>query len=476
MNSLSKQLSIAVIGAPSCGKSYLLFDLIHAFHVLGYRPDQLDLDYQYSSFGTFFYDTFNADTGGMKGTVKYAFRPESHYGAHLKSHTGRSLWVDFLNIPGEAFQDLEVIENYFALKDKIERNERGLFWLTKFRAPSGHVIKLVLPSKEFSLSDRSAAFVGAQDRHVKYMSWENINALLRDGDYEEIDQRRNVSGKYVFSHLAEILTDSIKLCLQENWRLLDTYPKLPMDLAYYEEHVFDHFYSLSYCQNATDLVVCDNLKVHNSSADLSMEVGKYLDNLKSHAPNVYLAFRNADLLLNDKVDNYKRILSAASGQGEILKRNQLYSKFMDELMDALAAEDGGWVGKEMSDYIFQGVGRSNGYAFWELLGKSLARNNKFELITSGPSKPLPPHVYFTATPIDSSFDIYENDPSDVTRFYLDNGIAIKSFVRETCQDMSRHFCWGSLQLLMDIMAQNSCLPSSIKNSSTETLNYFFRNK
>ena len=477
MNSLSKQLSIAVVGAPSCGKSYLLFDLIHAFHVLGYQPCQLDLDYQYSSFGTFFYDIFNADTGGMMRTDKYAFPFNGHYGAHLKSHKGRSLWVDFLNIPGEAFQDLEVIKNYFALKNKIERNERGLFWLTTFRAPSGHVIKLVLPSKEFNLSDRSAAFVDVQKRHVKYMSWENINALLMAGDYEEIDQRRNVSGKYVFSHLTEILTDSIKLCLHEekNWSLLDTPPKLPMDLAYYEARVFDHFYSLSYCQNATDLVVCDNLKVHESSADLSLEVNHYLDNLKGHAPNVYLAFRNADLLLNDKVDDYKRIL-AVSGQSEILKRNQLYSKFMYELMDALAAEDGGWVGKEMSDYIFQGVGRSNGYAFWELLGKSLARNNKFELITSGPSKPLPPHVYFTATSIDSSFDIYENDPSDVTRFYLDNGIAIKSFVRETCQDMSRHFCWGSLQLLMDIMAQNSCLPSSIKNNSTETLNYFFRNK
>ena len=43
MNPLSKHLSIAVVGAPSCGKSYLLYDLIHAFHVLGYRPQQLPL-------------------------------------------------------------------------------------------------------------------------------------------------------------------------------------------------------------------------------------------------------------------------------------------------------------------------------------------------------------------------------------------------------------------------------------------------
>ena len=156
MNILPKQLSIAVIGAPSSGKSYLLFDLIHAFHVLGYRPQELPLNYHFSSFGTFFYDTFNADTGGMRGTEVYASRPESHYGAHLTHPHGNSLWVNFLNIPGEAFRDLEAIENYFALKEKIERNPKGLFWLTpvvprramRFNSccrPANSTLRVILP-------------------------------------------------------------------------------------------------------------------------------------------------------------------------------------------------------------------------------------------------------------------------------------------------------------------------------------------
>ena len=254
MNILPKQLSIAVIGAPSSGKSYLLFDLIHAFHVLGYRPQELPLNYQYSSFGTFFYDTFNADTGGMKGTEVYAGRPESHYGARLTHPHGNSLWVNFLNIPGEAFRDLEAIENYFALKDKIERNPKGLFWLTTYRAPSGHEIQLVLPTHGFNLEGYGVEPIARHNRHIEYMQrWENIHALLKEGDYQETGGRKEIPGKYLFEHLSEILTDSVLLCLKEGWNMITG---LPQDLTYYEEIVFKHFYPLSYCQNATDLREC----------------------------------------------------------------------------------------------------------------------------------------------------------------------------------------------------------------------------
>ena len=76
-------------------------------------------------------------------------------------------------------------------------------------------------------------------------------------------------------------------------------------------------------------------------------------------------------------------------------------------------------------------------------------------------KSLPPHVYFTATPIDASLDIYINDPTDVTRFMFDDGKTVKSFAREVNADMARHGCWGSLQLLQDLLAQNNCLPRSV---------------
>ena len=199
-------------------------------------------------------------------------------------------------------------------------------------------------------------------------------------------------------------------------------------------------------------------------------MSQYLNKLTGHAPNVYLAYRNADLLLADKVDVCKRAL-AAEGANDVTRRNKAYSAFMDELMAALAADDGGWLGTEKAERIVISAGKGHGFAFKGLLSLSLNRNKKPDITAVDDDKPLPPHVFFTATPIDSSLEIYQNDPSDVTRFILDNGSAIKSFVRETTLDMTRHGCWGSLQLLMDLLAQNDCLPSSLKNELTQTLNY-----
>ena len=79
-----KKLHIAVIGSPSSGKSYLLYDLIHAFHNLGYVARELPLKFPHSSFGSFFYDVINPMTGGMKGTERYACRPENHFGTKGK--------------------------------------------------------------------------------------------------------------------------------------------------------------------------------------------------------------------------------------------------------------------------------------------------------------------------------------------------------------------------------------------------------
>lgn len=473
MNPLSKQLSIAVIGAPSCGKSYLLFDLIHAFHVLGYRPKELPLDYPYSSFGTFFYDTFNADTGGMRGTEVYACRPENHYGAHLSNRRGRDLWVNFLNIPGEAFKNLEAIKNFFVLKDRIEHIKPGLFWLVRYEAPSGHELKLIVPSQGFNLDSYPAVSINSWARHVDYMQWEYISALISTGDYHEQGRRKSVSGKYILSHLNELMTDSVLLSLKAVWPMITG---LPEDLDYYEENVLKHFYPLCYCQNATDMIICDNLSAQESAAVLSQEVGHYLDSFTGHAPNVYLAFRNADMLLGEKAGDYKKALAATIGQGEVSRRNRIYTTFLAELMPALDADDGGWIGKEKAEHIVLGVGRGMGFAFRELLNKSLVRNQRPTSIAADTAKPLTPHVFFTATPIDSGLAVYQNDPGDVTRFYLDNGKIIKSFVRETSHDMAQHFCWGSLQLLIDILTQNACVPTNIKADIPETLNYFFSNQ
>lgn len=455
MNPLSKHLSIAVVGAPSCGKSYLLYDLIHAFHVLGYRPQQLPLDYPYSSFGSFFYDTFNADTGGMRGTEVYACRPANHYGAHFSRGFGSSLWVNFLNIPGEAFNNLEAVNNYFELRRRIDRVKQGMFWLATYYTPSGQMLRLVLPTREFNFANYPVIPLAGRSRHTEYMRWENIHAVIKQDGYVEQGVRRSVTGKWLMKNLHEVMTDSVLLCLQAGWGM---FTGLPEDLTYYEERVFKHFYTLSYCQNATDLIVCDNLLASESSAALSTAVGHYLEQLHDHAPHVYLAFRNADSLLRNGTDDYKRAFASATGQDDIARRNQVYATFISRLLEALESESES-LDKDIAEHIHLGVGRSLGFAFRELLSMSLRHSG--QQTPDADDKSLPPHVYFTATPIDASLDIYINDPTDVTRFMFDDGQKVKSFAREVNADMARHGCWGSLQLLQDLLAQNNCLPRSV---------------
>ena len=43
MTGIPKRLRIAVVGERASGKSYLLYDLIHAFGLLGYQPEELPL-------------------------------------------------------------------------------------------------------------------------------------------------------------------------------------------------------------------------------------------------------------------------------------------------------------------------------------------------------------------------------------------------------------------------------------------------
>lgn len=462
----SNDISIAVIGSPACGKSYLLFDLIHAFHVLGYVPKELPLKYPYSSFGTFFYDAFNANTGGMRQTESYACRPENHYGVHLERRSGRSVWINFLNIPGETFNDENILKSFFKLKDKIDDNKKGVFWLANYQAPSGHEVKLIFPNKDFRLMAEQSIGFDASRRHVDYMNWTQINAMLEDGDYKEQGTRQEVTGSYLLEHMSELQTDSIMLTLKTNWSLLtlDT-----LDLTDYEANVFKHFYPLVFCQTATDLVICDKLTAAYNSGPLSDNIGNYLSNLKSHAPNIYLAFRETDLFLKGHESEF---MMADAGTGDVARRNAVYSAFVQMLLPPLTGEaEGTWLDEDLIEHIKQSVGQGNRSAFGKLLNMSYLRNNKKLAIDE--KKGLPPHVYFTATPIDNNFNIYDNDQSNVTRFILEDGVTAKSFVRETCNDMSRHMCFGALQLLIDILGQNKVLPSDIKNCGTEILNYCF---
>ena len=478
-----KRLRIAVIGSPSSGKSYLLYDMIHAFTHLGYDVKELPLSYPHSSFGTFFYDTVNPMTGGMRGTEKYACRPENHYGAHLskKGLSFGTLAVDFLNIPGEAFKDRTAIYRFFTLKNMLERKGKGLFWLSTWTSPGKHVRKLILP-KGFNLKGMAITGADNSTRQNTYMSWFGIANELKAGGYTEQEKRRPVNGKYILRHITELSTDSILLTMKSKWAQITSISDGREDIDDYDAAgVFKYFYFFAYCQLATDLVICDRLTDMNNTGQLAEDMCHYMNMSGKHIPKVYLAFRGIDLFMCKPKNRIPHKTAAM--------RNKTYGDFLSSIVSQLQEQTLPrtliTLPENIKRRISQSCGTGVGRGFWRLLNTAtpksaswvyylqrqlLGRNTVRDLVNK-PENVLPPHVYFTATPIDADFCIYKND-EDITRFIYEEPQRKRSFLHETCEDMTRHFCFGSLQLLVDILLQNDIhLGASVRRSCNARLLY-----
>lgn len=491
----SKRLRIAVIGTRASGKSYLLYDMIHAFTLLGYMPEELPLTYPHSSFGAYFYDTFNSETGGMRGTESYACRPESHYGAYLSKHQyGQRLEVDFLNIPGEAFDpDSQRLNLFFDLLRLIERKKEGLFFLSEWKSPSGHLIKMIVPP-DFNFNELTMLQPSTLSRYGNYMNWQNIRYELRMGQYSETE-RKSVTGKYVIQNLSEILTDSVLLTIEACWNQLTTLQKLSLSDCQ-ANRVLHYFYPLVYTIQATDIIICDKLTDEGNTGRLSETMSALLEKKSSASPHVFLAFRCADLIWKGVNGQSQKDIAQAIATN-LSERNRVYDTFLDHVQTTLTGcesqltvtrQDSGQsltIQLDTDDWrrhVMQSVGDGVGHAFWHLLNtvsddgflkKVMQKINKqktiFEL-SNEPRNVLPPHVYFTATPIDASCRVYVNDPHDVTRFYCDEGNRLRSFVQEITKEPTQHMCFGSYQLLTDILYQNGIKTEGMQNRS-ELLKY-----
>lgn len=481
-----KHIRIAVIGSPSSGKSFLLFDLIHAFHHLGFKVQELPLSYPHSSFGTFFYDAINAETGGMRGTERYACRPEDHYGAILtrgRVFSFRQYHVDFLNIPGEAFKEHDTIQKYFTLKQQLERIKKDVFWLSVWESPSRHVKKLILP-KDFKIRTPNSRLLNNDVSRSRYMGWAGVIGELINGEYKECGKRCSVSGKYLLQHISELSTDSILLTIKDSWaRLTATYEGTIDYDDYDASGVFRYFYFFTYCQLATDLVICDRLTEQHSAWQLTEDVCHFMTLSGESNPHVYLAFRGIDLFI-------KHHIMEPPVNDSIHMRNRMYSLVHDDIAMQLQnsiVKQAQWMNlsEATKSHIKQTCGSGIGWGFWKLLNTAVKKQPswKYRLLRTiysrltvsemamGGKFNLPPHVFFTATPIDSEGRVYKND-TDVTRFLYEDSSETKSFLRETCSDMTRHFCFGSLQLLVDILLQNGVrLNSAVTGSTFDAIKY-----
>jgi hypothetical protein len=288
------------------------------------------------------------------------------------------------------------------------------------------------------------------------MSWGNILYDLNEGKFEEIS-RKEVSGKYIFKHITELNIDSLIQTLNNCWTTMVGGNKPPRWAELDGEQVIHYFYPLAYCDLASDMILCDKLTDDENTTNLENWICHFFDQSKSVNRHFYLAFRAADNIILNKPEwhqQYVRILK--DNKTSIQNRNEVYSLFISHLQQAYDRKD------QQLEETFEHIEKSVGDSFWNLLNYAYQKNSwqrhlsrhkdMYELRNSNLSF-LPPHVYFTATPIDSSFSIYHND-TDVTRFYLDDEHQQKSFTKVVLDDMSQHLCFGSLQLLTDILIQN----------------------
>lgn len=474
-----RKIRIAVIGAVSSGKSFLLYDMIHAFTILGYHPEELPLSYPHSSFGAFFYDNFNNQTGGMLKTVGIC-RPNNHYGAYLSGNfLPVNLPVDFLNIPGEVFMDSkDRIKLFFRMKELIKKVDgKELFYLSEWESPAKSIVKLVVP-RGFTPSNYHFKIKSSKDEKGRYMSWEEILYELAECKFEE-KKRRGINGEYIFEHITELNIDSLILTLESCWSELkgnSGIEWMPDDKQGYEgpemslvgEKVIEHFYSLAYCDIASDMVICEKLNDKYDISVIEKSLIDFFDYSKSLGRHIYLAFRATDMIIRKRPQWHQEYINTLKdGRNDVQSRNAVYSIFLNHMRQVMKNDD-----KDLEETLDH-ISSCAGDDYYNLLCYAYSNINEWGDFTK---EFLPPHVYFTATPIDASFSIYENDPEDVTRFYYEDtdDNRRKSFTMEVDNDVSQHLCFGSLQLLTDILIQNGILPfwHSVLKHRSVLLKYF----
>lgn len=488
-----KQISVAVIGFPASGKSYLISDLIASLKHVGFVPEKLPLLYPYNSLGAFFNDVFV--NGGMEQTGRNACRSTDHYGACLKhKDSGRLIALDFLNIPGETFRDAEKqLLRYNSLVSAIKVTRKGVFFLTLWRNPSGKECLLLEPSrkkqKEFVSPtweelEKSDSDVSEQlyqvSRRGEYQSWRAIFSELNYGSYRRVSSK-TISGKYLLDHFFEVNTDSVFSTLRTVWSSFA--PNLSL-AEYLAEHAFHDFYYMHYSVHATDLIVCDKLFLTgmNPMPDggqnfLSMiEVLAALFPYGKRKPQTYLAFRGTDMMMSKYSETFRRrfleqgvrakeaaCYEAVLKQMETLIENDgdvsCLERFGDDLLlDACPEEYRTITEGDVVSHILSRLGGDNAHGFRLLLQVSETHRSRLESYDV-----LPPHVFFTATPIDSDFRFYVNDPANVTRFIRqENGVGDKASNRitnyafhvEIAKRRIQHLCFGTLQLISSIMENN----------------------
>lgn len=469
------RLNLAVVGFPSSGKSSLLSDIITSLSEMGFTSELPSLSYQHSTLGAFFNDAYNNDSGGIKQTLPWACRPTDHYGATMRRKGSfQRIAIEFLNIPGETFKDPEVqLGRYNDLRDALAKKcKKGLIELTVWQNPSGKKCFVIEPDSrirnQYTKQNYAELIKESSDVFAKsassYADWRTIYSELNHGQYSLI-KRKSINGKYLLKHFFELNTDSVFATLSDVWKGFA--PGLSLD-SYKSNNAFNDFYYMHYCSTASHLVICDKLflpkgvdseKNYNFSNMCGIIKGLLQRNTK-----VYLAFRGADLMLSKCANKYR---SCCSSMSLNTLRTEIYSLFMQQikayyrsgevadssLLDVAPEGFKTSMDGDLHSHLYSTIGADIAHCFRLLINHTGG--------DASDCNALPENVYFTATPIDGQFNFYDIDSNDPTRFVRREsdifGNRWKAFHIEIARGYKRHFCFGTYQLISDILTHKNVI-------------------
>lgn len=518
-----RRITLAVVGIPASGKSYLLSDIVNSLANLGFPPKPLESNgVAYNTFSQFQPSINN--NGVVSQTEVYALRPkERMYGAKVKHNSDKTLEIVFADIPGETFSSEKKVsgkKNIDVYLDytKNLKNCGMQFYVTEWKNVAGQKEYVVEPisddktMKELSdikssdeTFDDSALSDFNRNRQNSFQDFSNIIKWLKTHGYKAVGETKKVSGKTILKDFFKYQPDTLMYSLGK--KIAQICPELGVLKNDFDLQFKEHFYFLHYCSVATDIVLCDKLLVPKGTSDSATNFVSYpslvngLDDFiktSTKRPHLYLAFRGVDFIIKNKETAYSKICKTlkANGLNNDAIRNIMYSLFSYTLWNHIDSKNTiennkfdnyicGSVGKGIlsldkdhlqellldtsysnavtpgqssnvntdaafvsfvSSHIGDGIGDG---VFLKLL------NSSYEFVPGMHLPPnmenMPPHVYFTCTPITLSFDVYVNDPAHGNKRFKHDAMAGPKIYFDTA---GSHFCFGSYQLCLDILSQN----------------------
>ena len=369
-----KHIRLAVIGATSSGKTYLLSDFVVAMQYLGYRPiNDMEAEVYHRPASNFINDVQNPDSGITKTPI-YVCRNYNQYSSIFVSckNNDRRIRVDFVDVPGEVVVKDSLLEFQAIMESMLASRSKGFIERIWQQEGDASVIKTVefenRRHDEESSSVTTTTNASGIDligntstgsslfgndkkigrRTLEYVSTDNrLDTLTKSGFEETKKSGRRINARELFMHFVEYDTDTAIQAIYDAWDFLNIDSRITdnnasgSDLSaginlsddnrtrfmnVYKKHFYFHYYTY----NATDVVICDKCALPSSvientaDSDVFMTMIRALKSLISisehNKKRWYMAFKGIDSIMQER---YFRLLYQQTKD-----LNLVYSFFM----------------------------------------------------------------------------------------------------------------------------------------------------